>query len=99
MSSLFLVCNRGKRSIAVDLQGTEGVAIVRRLAAEADVIVENFRPGVMERLGLGYAAVTTDNPDVVYASLSGFGSEGPYRDRSAYDTSPAWRSIGDPRCE
>ena len=86
MSSLFLVCNRGKRSIAVDLQSAEGVAIVRRLAAQADVIVENFRPGVMDRLGLGYAAVATDNPDVVYASLSGFGSEGPYRDRSAYDT-------------
>ncbi len=86
MSSLFLVCNRGKRSIAVDLQTAEGVAIVRRLAAQADVIVENFRPGVMDRLGLGYDEVTTDNPDVVYASLSGFGSEGPYRDRSAYDT-------------
>ncbi len=86
MSSLFLVCNRGKRSIAVDLQNPEGVAIVRRLAADADVIVENFRPGVMDRLGLGYADVTKDNPDVVYASLSGFGSEGPYRDRSAYDT-------------
>ena len=86
MSSLFLVCNRGKRSIAVDLQSTEGLDIVRRLAADADVIVENFRPGVMDRLGLGYASVTIDNPDVVYASLSGFGSEGPYRDRSAYDT-------------
>jgi crotonobetainyl-CoA:carnitine CoA-transferase CaiB-like acyl-CoA transferase len=86
MSSLFLVCNRGKRSIAVDLQNPEGVAIVHRLAADADVVVENFRPGVMERLGLGYAAVAEGNPGVVYASLSGFGSEGPYRDRSAYDT-------------
>ena len=86
MSSLFLVCNRGKRSIAVDLQTAEGLDIVRRLAADADVIVENFRPGVMDRLGLGYAEVSTDNPDVVYASLSGFGSEGPYRDRSVYDT-------------
>jgi len=86
MSSLFLVCNRGKRSIAVDLQTPEGLDIVRRLAADADVIVENFRPGVLDRLGLGYADVTTDNPDVVYASLSGFGSEGPYRDRSVYDT-------------
>ncbi|MFO7590472.1 MAG: CoA transferase [Acidimicrobiia bacterium] len=86
MSSLFLVCNRGKRSIAVDLQNAEGVAIVRRLAADADVVVENFRPGVMDRLGLGYAAVAEENPAVVYASLSGFGSEGPYRDRSAYDT-------------
>src|SRR3954451_16976089 len=53
MSSLYLVCNRGKRSIAVDLQQAEGVAIVRELAARADVVIENFRPGVMDRLGLG----------------------------------------------
>src|SRR5689334_3348775 len=86
MSSLYLVCNRGKRSIAVDLHRPEGVDIVRRLAADADVVVQNFRPGVMDRLGLGYEDVRVVNPDVVYASLSGFGSEGPYRDRSAYDT-------------
>lgn len=86
MSSLYLVCNRGKRSIAVDVQTPEGVDIVRRLAAESDVVIENFRPGVMDRLGLGYEDVKKDNPDVVYASLSGFGDEGPYRDRSAYDT-------------
>ena len=86
MSSLFLVCNRGKRSIAVDLQTPEGVEIVRRLAADADVVIQNFRPGVMERLGLGYDDVRTTNPEVVYASLSGFGPTGPNRDRSAYDT-------------
>ena len=57
MSSLYLVCNRGKRSIAVDIQTPEGVDVVRRLAAESDVIVENFRPGVMDRLGLGYEHV------------------------------------------
>jgi crotonobetainyl-CoA:carnitine CoA-transferase CaiB-like acyl-CoA transferase len=86
MSSLFLVCNRGKRSIAVDMQTPEGAEIVRRMAAESDVVIQNFRPGVMDRLGLGYDDIKADNPDVVYASLSGFGAEGPYRDRSAYDT-------------
>src|SRR5690606_6103961 len=64
----------------------DGADIVRRLAAEADVIIQNFRPGVMDRLGLGYDDVRATNPDVIYASLSGFGAEGPYKDRSAYDT-------------
>ena len=86
MSSLFLVCNRGKRSIAVDMQTPEGVEIILRLAADADVLIQNFRPGVLDRLGLGYEHVRAVNPDIVYTSLSGFGSEGPYRDRSAYDT-------------
>ena len=86
MSSLYLVCNRGKRSIAVDLQAPEGLDVVQRLAAKADVVIQNFRPGVMDRLGLGYEDVKAKNPDVVYASLTGFGAVGPYRDRSAYDT-------------
>ncbi len=86
MSSLYLVCNRGKRGIAVDLHRTEGVEIVRALAARSDVFLENYRPGVMDRLGLGYDDIKAVNPDVVYASLTGFGAEGPYRDRSAYDT-------------
>jgi crotonobetainyl-CoA:carnitine CoA-transferase CaiB-like acyl-CoA transferase len=86
MSSLYLVCNRGKRSIALDLQQPEGIDIAKRLCAEADVIIQNFRPGVMDKLGIGYDDVRATNPDVVYASLSGFGSVGPYKDRSAYDT-------------
>jgi crotonobetainyl-CoA:carnitine CoA-transferase CaiB-like acyl-CoA transferase len=86
MSALYFTCNRGKRSIALDLHQPEGVEIALQLAAESDVIVENYRPGVMEKLGLGYEAVRERNPDIVYASLTGFGSEGPYRDRSAYDT-------------
>jgi len=86
MSAFFLVCNRGKRSIVLDLQRPEGAAIALRLAAESDVVIENFRPGVMDKLGLGYQHVRDVNPDVVYASLTGFGSEGPYRHRSAYDT-------------
>jgi crotonobetainyl-CoA:carnitine CoA-transferase CaiB-like acyl-CoA transferase len=86
MSALYVMCNRGKRSIAVDVQTPEGLAIVMDLAAQADVVLQNFRPGVMDRLGLGYESVREVNPDVVYVSLSGFGSQGPYRDRSAYDT-------------
>jgi len=86
MSALYLMCNRGKRCIAVDVQTADGVAIVKDLGARADVVVQNFRPGVMDRLGLGYEDIVEVNPEVVYASLSGFGSAGPYRDRSAYDT-------------
>ena len=86
MTSLYFVCNRGKRSIVVDMTKPEGADLVRRLAAESDVVIQNFRPGVLDRLGLGYDAIRAVNPDVVYVSLSGFGGEGPYRDRSAYDT-------------
>lgn len=86
MSALYLVCNRGKRSIAVDITTPEGVDVVRRLADSCDVLIENYRPGVMDRLGLGYAELRATNPDLVYVSLTGFGAQGPYRDRSAYDT-------------
>ena len=87
MSAFYLACNRGKRCIAVDLSTEEGRDIVLQMAADADVIIQNFRPGVIDRLGLGYDAVREINPDVVYASISGYGPVGPYRDRSAYDTS------------
>lgn len=87
MSAFYLACNRGKRCIAVDLGAAEGQALVLQLAAEADVVVQNFRPGVIDRLGLGYESVRAVNPDVIYASISGYGPVGPYRDRSAYDTS------------
>jgi crotonobetainyl-CoA:carnitine CoA-transferase CaiB-like acyl-CoA transferase len=86
MSSLYLVCNRGKRSIALDLHAPEGVDVLRRLAARSDVLIQNFRPGVTDHLGVGYADIRAVNPDIVYVSLSGFGAEGPNRDRSAYDT-------------
>jgi crotonobetainyl-CoA:carnitine CoA-transferase CaiB-like acyl-CoA transferase len=86
MSSLYLVCNRGKRSIAVDIQTPDGVDIVRRLAGRSDVFLQNFRPGVMDKLRLGYEDIRAVNRDIVYVSLSGFGAQGPYRDRSAYDT-------------
>lgn len=86
MSALYLACNRGKRSIALDLKQPAGLEIALKLAAEADVIVQNFRPGVMDEVGFGYEAVRAINPNIIYASLSGFGSKGPYAGRSAYDT-------------
>ena len=86
LSAVFRVCNRGKQSIAVDIRTDAGREIALELAAQADVVIQNFRPGVAERLGVGYENVVAVNPDVVYLSLTGFGEVGPYRDRSAYDT-------------
>jgi crotonobetainyl-CoA:carnitine CoA-transferase CaiB-like acyl-CoA transferase len=86
MSALYQACNRGKRSIAVDAATPAGREIVRRLAARCDVVIENFRPGVMDRLGLGYADLSHGRDDLIYASLSGFGPDGPYASKSAYDT-------------
>ncbi len=85
ISAVFQMCNRGKRSIALNLREEEGREIARRLVAEADVLVQNFRPGVMERLGLGHERLREANPQLIYVSVSGFGDEGPYRDKSAYD--------------
>lgn len=87
MSAFYLACNRGKRCISVDLSTDAGRDIVLQLASEVDVVVQNFRPGVVDRLGVGYEAVRALNPDIVYCSISGYGPEGPYRDRAAYDTS------------
>ena len=81
----FVNLNRNKRDIAVDLKTDEGKEIIHRLAANADVLVENFRPGVMEKLGLGYAALRALNPRLIYAAVTGFGKTGPYRDRPAFD--------------
>jgi len=84
-SGFFHVLNRGKRSIAADLGTPEGVDIVRRLARDADVVIQNFRPGVVDRLGVGYADLSTDNPGLVYLSISGFGQTGPRARERAYD--------------
>ncbi len=84
-SGFFHVLNRGKRSIAVDLGQTRGIDIVRRLAADADVVIQNFRPGVVDRLGIGYAQLSADNPGLVYLSISGFGQTGPKAGERAYD--------------
>jgi crotonobetainyl-CoA:carnitine CoA-transferase CaiB-like acyl-CoA transferase len=85
ISAMAAMVNRGKRSIAVDLQSDEGPAIVERIVAEADVFVQNFRPGVIEKLGLSYERLRAVNPELIYCSISGFGPEGPYAQKSAYD--------------
>jgi crotonobetainyl-CoA:carnitine CoA-transferase CaiB-like acyl-CoA transferase len=87
MGGLFALCNRGKRSVVLDLkaEGGEGHAHLRQLFETADVIVQNFRPGAMERLGFGYDDVKAYNPDVVFVSISGFGSTGPYSGKRVYD--------------
>ncbi len=77
--------NRNKRAIAVNLQHADGATLVRSLAATADVFVENFRPGALDRLGLGYDALHALNPRLIYCSISGFGHSGPYRDRGGFD--------------
>jgi crotonobetainyl-CoA:carnitine CoA-transferase CaiB-like acyl-CoA transferase len=77
--------HRNKRSLTLDLKQPEGVAVLKRLARSADVLVENFRPDVKDRLGIGYAALAEDNPRLVYASISGYGQDGPYRMRPGLD--------------
>lgn len=84
-SGFFHVLNRGKRSVAVNLGTAEGVDIVRRLARDADVVIQNFRPGVVDRLGIGYADLSEGNPGLVYLSISGFGQTGPRAGERAYD--------------
>lgn len=84
-SAYFLGVNRNKESLTLDLKTPEGQQVLGRLIARADVLVENFRPGIMERLGFAYPAVRTLNPGLVYCSISGFGQDGPYRERTAYD--------------
>lgn len=84
-SAFFLAANRNKRSLALDLKRPEGQAVFRRLAATADVVVENFRPGVMEALGIGYDTIAETNPGVIYCSISGYGKDGPYASRPGLD--------------
>ena len=86
MSAPFAACNRNKRGIAVDLQKPDGARLVFDLARQADVVLENFLPGVAARLGVGYAQVSAVNPRVVYASVTGFGQDGPYARRPGYNT-------------
>ncbi|MBV8713596.1 MAG: CoA transferase [Chloroflexi bacterium] len=84
-SPLFAQVNRNKRSITLDLKSGDGHAIFLRMLRTADVVVEGFRPGVMDRLGLGYDVLAQHNARLIYASLSGFGQSGPYRDRPGHD--------------
>ena len=85
MTSSFLSCNRSKRSLAVDLKAPAGLAVVRKLVGTADVLVQNFRPGAIERMGLGEEAVRALRPGIVYVSISGFGERGPYAGQRVYD--------------
>ena len=84
--------NRGKRSIAINLKEPDGRAVVLRLARTADVAMENMRPGVADRLGVGYEALRAVNPRIVYSSVTAFGSDGPYRDRPGFD--PLLQAMG-----
>jgi len=85
VSAFFLLAHRNQRSLTLDLKNPEGLAIARRLVESADVLVQNFRPGVMERLGLGWDEVSRINPRLIYASASGYGESSPYRDRPGQD--------------
>lgn len=85
MGVSFLAQNPGKRSITLDLKHPSGKAVFRRLVRTADVVMENFRPGVMDRLGLGHAELMKEQPRLVYCAISGFGQDGPLRDLPAYD--------------
>jgi crotonobetainyl-CoA:carnitine CoA-transferase CaiB-like acyl-CoA transferase len=84
-AAFFMGLNRGKRGIAIDLKKPEGVELCLRLAEKMDVLIENFRPGTMERLGLGYEAVRARNGELIYCSISGYGQDGPSRDEAAMD--------------
>jgi crotonobetainyl-CoA:carnitine CoA-transferase CaiB-like acyl-CoA transferase len=84
-SSFFHGLNRGKRGISIDLKQSEGVSLCLRLIDRMDVLIENFRPGAMDRLGLGYAAMRARNPRLVYCSITGYGQNGPSRDEAAMD--------------
>lgn len=85
ISTFFFSPNRGKKGICIDLKSADGKELVRQLARQADVVTENFRPGAMDRLGLGYQALREVNPRLVYAALSGFGQTGPYSGMAAVD--------------
>jgi CoA:oxalate CoA-transferase len=84
-SGFFVSVNRNKKSLTLDLKTPRGVALLKDLAGRADVFVENFRPGVAERLGINYEALAAVHPKLVYASISGFGQTGPYRERPGYN--------------
>ena len=84
-SAYFLCTNRNKKSLTVDLKSADGIVLIKQLAAQADILIENFRPGAMDRLGLGDKELLEANPKLVYASLSGFGADGPMADISGYD--------------
>ena len=84
-SAYFSSINRGKRSVTIDIATERGQALVKKLAARADVLVENYRVGTLERYGLDYESIRKINPRIIYCSITGFGQTGPYKDRAGYD--------------
>ncbi len=84
-SASFMMVNRNKRGIVLNLKDPRGVAILKRMLASADVVLENYRKGTMERLGLGYEELKRENPGLIYGLISGFGHTGPYADRGGFD--------------
>jgi len=84
-SAYFRMINRNKQGLRLDLKKPEGVEVFMRLAREADVIIESFRPGVMDKLGVGYATIAAVNPKIAYCSISGYGQDGPYKDLAGHD--------------
>lgn len=84
-AAYFHSCNRGKRSVIADLRSTEGIALVRELVQDADVFIENFKVGGLQKFGLDAASLTALNPRLVYCSVTGFGQDGPYAERAGYD--------------
>ncbi len=85
VAAYFLAANRGKKSVAIDFATEEGAALVRRMAADADVLVENFRVGALTKFGLDADSLRASNPRLIYASITGFGQDGPYAQRAGYD--------------
>lgn len=83
--ALFYSCNRGKRSLCIDLKHPDSVTVILDLFATADVVIQNFRPGVVDRMGIGFEQARARNPQVIYISISGFGQEGPYAHKRVYD--------------
>ena len=94
-SAAFLAMNRNKRSVVLDFKNPDGVAAMRRMLVDADVVIENYRAGVMGRLGLDYEAVKELNPGIIYCSISGFGRTGPYAERAGFDLIAQGMSGGD----
>ena len=84
-AAYYLSCNRGKRSLTLDISKPEGQAIIKKIAAQCDVVVENYKVGTLKRYGLDYESLKVVKPDLIYCSITGFGQTGPYRDRPGYD--------------
>ncbi|UCH01377.1 MAG: CoA transferase, partial [Candidatus Bathyarchaeota archaeon] len=84
-SAYFLSVNRNKKSITLNLRSDKGRAILYRMASTFDILIENFRPGIVQKLGIDYATISKVNPKLIYCSISGFGQSGPYREKPSYD--------------